>query len=1240
METNVVVPPEKLNDKCSRYYLLGWLNKMLQVDFNHVSQSSSGATQCQLMDWLFPGSVDLRQVKFQAKHEEEFRHNYNLLIEAFAKKGIDKRVPVGELVKGGFRPNFVFLKWFRQFFTDNVKNMDYDPVKARDGQEICPAPLLLRSPKTSERLDSVMDENQGPPSNFPYTEKWKEVYSWAEPSTRGELYVHCSVCDSDMFTYRKGIPDLTRHFITTKHRTRAKMAEESELRSRTAKPLPCSDAAVQFINKYCSSGPSGGGLVSSDFARYMLGLQYPEDILSICQQTPYCLYMYGGVTLEEAVTVSVVFVGFFDVESSIHRIRLLDVLPSPAEEAGEEAGEEAAKAGEGAAVVETLKRFDLPLMNLSAVYVDGNGASSEQICSQLRELNPNVVAFGALYKVADAACHAAITGLSSPVQDIISDLHAYYTSTSTENECLSALFASVNSPDSTPFRLSTNCLNFSLFVRKLLEMWPDLVSFFSSCDKDNGKVQSICVKLQDANLKPTFRFLALALKPLEAFQMHLQMHDGHARADLVLILQEASRLLHSCASKFLNPQALARFLEERDTGVLADNKFHLSGADLNVGGSAASDLLNESPSAEALIQEVMSFYVTLTGCIAKELPLSDGILRSMAQLLDPQSRLTVTDRAVEELGKKLGVCTAPEEADQLTKEFLEYQQAGEEQGEAGENEDSAAVSLEQHWAGVLKDGSSTSILRKLILSLLSFPCPPLEVQRVYAQAIVSGDAMLFAEDRVALIKKEVVDDAISDGNRGSSRMSSVLRRNKKEDDGCVLAKYLNGTVKPCTVLLTKLSQPMNGDSKDGILSSPVGPIRGGYGWETSLRQKPQSRAVFQAGRGTWAKPVGLDKDNHKGRESDDELGKDSPSRRSTTGNRNLRRVQGYQDGKGFLAGELVWGKLKGFSMWPGMVVPSKTKSTAPGLRYVEWFGDGMFSEIYTEGLSPFRAFTRCFCKNSYASLPTYKDAIYQILELAGERCGKLFTAAAGHKEKELKLMLDWAQGGFLPTGPDGFTIPGNTRADQSMNQSDNAQSDYNPPLKRKHVSKAKANMLIVNYNREAMIQAVEDKRKKIQGTLELLKQFIGENFSETLYRYDEDGYQSYCTVCCAGLEVILCSNASCCRCFCKDCINILVGQGTFDKLRDVDPWSCYMCTPSTCSGNLKLRSDWSLKLQEFFVNNSAMAFEPHRVYPSISADRRRPIKVLSLFDGMATGYLVLKELGVKVERYIASEICT
>uniref|UniRef100_A0A672QUY7 DNA (cytosine-5-)-methyltransferase n=1 Tax=Sinocyclocheilus grahami TaxID=75366 RepID=A0A672QUY7_SINGR len=146
------------------------------------------------------------------------------------------------------------------------------------------------------------------------------------------------------------------------------------------------------------------------------------------------------------------------------------------------------------------------------------------------------------------------------------------------------------------------------------------------------------------------------------------------------------------------------------------------------------------------------------------------------------------------------------------------------------------------------------------------------------------------------------------------------------------------------------------------------------------------------------------------------------------------------------------------------------------------------------------------------------------------------------------------------------------------------------------------------------------------------------NFTETLYRYDEDGYQSYCTVCCSGMEVILCGHDSCCRSYCVDCLDILVGEGTFNQLKNVDPWTCYLCAPESSSGALKPRHDWSIRVQEFFANNSAMEFEPHRVYPSIPANQRRPIRVLSLFDGIATGYLVLRDLGFKVEKYVASEV--
>lgn len=38
-------------------------------------------------------------------------------------------------------------------------------------------------------------------------------------------------------------------------------------------------------------------------------------------------------------------------------------------------------------------------------------------------------------------------------------------------------------------------------------------------------------------------------------------------------------------------------------------------------------------------------------------------------------------------------------------------------------------------------------------------------------------------------------------------------------------------------------------------------------------------------------------------------------------------------------------------------------------------------QILTEDLLSFGTFSKCFCKNSFSSLPIYKDAIYQIIEV-------------------------------------------------------------------------------------------------------------------------------------------------------------------------------------------------------------------------------------------------------------------
>uniref|UniRef100_A0A8C7JDU9 DNA (cytosine-5-)-methyltransferase n=1 Tax=Oncorhynchus kisutch TaxID=8019 RepID=A0A8C7JDU9_ONCKI len=1118
----------------------------------------AGSCYCQLMDWLFPGCIDMSTVKFQAQDTPDFIHNYNLLQAGFRKTGVTKFVPVEELMNGRFQPNFVFLKWFKRFFQANLVGQVYNPVEARQGQEIQPARPPLRSPQglgrksASRGLETDTDEEalgKYQRKRIVYEDIWRETYSWVGPSTLGEVHAYCSLCDMNFNIYHSGLVDLKRHSQCKRHQKLTLAANGCNVRTEARKSRqgsisscpPCSELVLCFIQVNCVSGPSAAGdQVSNRYGQYVLGLQYPEDIVSACQKTPYCIYMYGGVVLGEAGIASVVLVGYFDVKAARHCIRLLDVLQSPAED---NTGEETA-----AALVETLKRFGLPAANLAALYTDGNGAASEQICSQLRELNPNVVVLGRLYGVADASCHAGMVELSTQAQELIVDIYSHYSFCSTKNDNLKELFSSITSINGLTLPLTTCCLNFCMLARKVLEMWTDLISHFSSCNKEDDvdeKAKLICTQLQDPQIKATFMFLNQALEPLRAFQERLHHHEGSARADLVQILQEASNLLRSYASSFLRPQAVVRFLKERDVSLLKTTKFHLPGPELNVGGAAVEDFLCESSDSgsealQFLQKQALSFYTALTASVAEGLPLSDGVLRSMAQLLSPQGRLTVTGKMVGELGAKLGLCSSPEEISQLNKEFLEYQLAEEGQWEEGENgsdggiqNGSAATSLEQHWCTVLKASGSTSIFRKLVLTLLAMPCPPLEAQKVFTQV----------------------------GER------------QKASHNCM---SLHSCMEVIVLVLSHLCSYLR------VLASVSASI------------------LF------------------------------------------------VSDGKGFPTGALVWGKVKGFSWWPGLVVLWKSNKAPPvSKRRVEWFGDGMFSEIYTERLLPFAAFAKCFCKNSYSSLPTYKDAIYQVLELAGERCEKSFLAA-GNKQELLKLMLDWAHSGFLPTGPDGFNPPPPAKS------SDSSLADYQPPAKRKYVNKNRPSYGNQSYSREAMVREVR-KGKHVKefclscGTPHIhtfhplfegsLCLKCKENFIETLYRYDEDGYQSYCTICCAGQEVILCGNASCCRCFCKDCLNILVGDGTFDKLKDVDPWSCFMCLPSQCNGSLKLRTDWSVRVQEFFVNNSALEFEPHRVYPSIPAHQRRPIRVLSLFDGIATGYLVLKDLGFIVERYIASEIC-
>uniref|UniRef100_A0A7N6C0D2 DNA (cytosine-5-)-methyltransferase n=1 Tax=Anabas testudineus TaxID=64144 RepID=A0A7N6C0D2_ANATE len=479
-----------------------------------------------------------------------------------------------------------------------------------------------------------------------------------------------------------------------------------------------------------------------------------------------------------------------------------------------------------------------------------------------------------------------------------------------------------------------------------------------------------------------------------------------------------------------------------------------------------------------------------------------------------------------------------------------------------------------------------------------------------------------------------------------------------------------------------------------------GRLRRGVGWEISLRQRPMPRITFQAGdpyyiskrtREEWlakwkmevstpalSRPQQTQPPQQQQQQQQQQPTDPASPTVATTPEPVVigggEKTSPKPDGRGFGIGELVWGKLRGFSWWPGRIVSwwmTGRSRAAEGTRWVMWFGDGKFSVVCVEKLLPLSSFSNAFHQPTYNKQPMYKKAIYEVLQVASSRAGKAFMACPDSDETETsksvemlnKEMIEWAMTGFQPTGPKGLEPPEEERNPYKevypeMWVEPEAAAYTPPPAKKPRKStaeKPKVKDIIDERTRERLVHEVRQKCRSIEdiciscGSLNVslehplfaggMCQSCKNCFLECAYQYDDDGYQSYCTICCGGREVLMCGNNNCCRCFCVECVDLLVGQGAAHAAIKEDPWNCFMCGQKGVFGLLERRTDWPSRLQHFFANNHDQDFDPPKLYPPVMVEKRRPIRVLSLFDGIATGLLVLKELGIQVDRYVASEVC-
>jgi len=63
----------------SRGELLSWANETFQLNLSKVEQCATAAVYCQIIDAIYPGTVQMSKVKWQAKHDYEYVENYKVL---------------------------------------------------------------------------------------------------------------------------------------------------------------------------------------------------------------------------------------------------------------------------------------------------------------------------------------------------------------------------------------------------------------------------------------------------------------------------------------------------------------------------------------------------------------------------------------------------------------------------------------------------------------------------------------------------------------------------------------------------------------------------------------------------------------------------------------------------------------------------------------------------------------------------------------------------------------------------------------------------------------------------------------------------------------------------------------------------------------------------------------------------------------------------------------------------------
>ncbi|XP_011138454.1 uncharacterized protein LOC105182605 isoform X2 [Harpegnathos saltator] len=351
-----------------------------------------------------------------------------------------------------------------------------------------------------------------------------------------------------------------------------------------------------------------------------------------------------------------------------------------------------------------------------------------------------------------------------------------------------------------------------------------------------------------------------------------------------------------------------------------------------------------------------------------------------------------------------------------------------------------------------------------------------------------------------------------------------------------------------------------------------------------------------------------------------------------------------------IPGVITWAKITGHNWWPAMVIDYRDcclKEPGFGCQWIMWYGDYTVSQVhhlaflkFHKGIEKLREYIENTKKHVY---------LMGVLQASKDYCARLGCNTD-----------NWSLDNVFKYFSDMNNIHVAYNHLQ-VSESNKVYDKYSNEIIKK-INELKSNPNVDSQRKEDIkqsdaLQRIRQGQSKLTELclkcLKLPKDVMEDHpffegslckecsdlFKPCMFVFGNDDKCFYCTVCAATGTVVICDREDCPRVFCTACLKYLLCPKVYDKMLLEDPWECFLCRDKSTlptEGLLRPRADWKEKFLGMFHTTSDPVFNSTNVVNNNG--EKRGVRVLSLFDGLSTGLVVLLKLGIIVDVYYASEI--